>query len=133
MLAFPIAFNVTEGRPLKRNVRDPDSATWKTCYLQKTAEALLLSTSSIAFIRRLHTIVLSFWTQISVNIMFDIGFYPAVDIMLSSWRHPNRRFWSSPARVCVCMCITYGRFGRTVSYINKNTPAYSSSRLTLTR
>lgn len=85
MLTFPIAFDITQGRPLNRNVRDPDSATWKTCYLQNTAEGLLLSMSSAVFVRSLHTIVLSFWTQISINFILDIGFYPVVDARHFSW------------------------------------------------
>lgn len=85
MLAFPIAFNIAQGRPLNRNVRDHGSATWKTCYLQKTAEGLLLSMSSAEFVRSLHTIVLSFWTQIAINFILDIGFYPVVDVRRFIW------------------------------------------------
>lgn len=56
----------------------------------------------IMFVRCLHIIVLSFWTQISLNITFDIGFYPVVDIMVSSWRAFQ---WEVLEQICTCLCV----------------------------
>lgn len=85
----------------------PCQSHLKTCGLQKTAEGCLLSMPSPVFIRHLHATVLSLWTQISVNIKFDIGFYPVVDIRHFSWRASQQEALEQTST-----CITYSRYGR---------------------